>query len=257
MKVGLFGIWLLAALAGISQARAEKVIITTGEYAPYNSPDFKHYGLMPRLISEAFRLRGIEVQFRFYPWARAYELSKHGKVNGTAHWYDSAERREDHFYSDNILDETVVWFHLKATQFDWNELEDVGKYRVGAVQGYTYNAAFYEAIEKGLLHVEFVPEDTQNYKKLLIGRIEAVPEVIDIGMYILHQNFPRETVALVTQHPKPFFQASTHLLLSRQIEDSERLIKLFNEGLAELKASGLYDDYLLESRQGLYAPAPD
>ena len=250
----LISVFFLSMMVALSVARAEKVILTTGEYAPYNSPDFKYYGLMPRLISESFKLKGIEVQFRFYPWARAYELSKHGKVNGTAHWYDSEERRVDHIYSDNILDETVVWFHLRSTHFQWDQLEDVGQYRVGAVKGYTYNAQFYEYIEKGLLHVEFVPEDTHNYKKLLIGRIDVVPEVIDIGMYLLHRNFPKETVALVTQHPKPFFKASTHLLLTRTNEDSQRLITLFNEGLAELKESGRYAEYLLESRQGLYAP---
>ena len=89
----------------------------------------------------------------------------------------AGERAQEHFYSDSLLEETAVWFHLKGTQFDWKKLEDMAGLRIGAVRGYTYTKRFYELIEQGVLQVEFVADDEQNYRKLMLGRIDVVPEV--------------------------------------------------------------------------------
>lgn len=247
---------ILFLLCCSAVARAETVVISTGEYPPYNSESFTHFGLMPRIITEAFKSQGIEAVYQFYPWARAYEMSKAGKVDATAHWYFSEERVADHFYSDTLIEETAVWFHLKGTSFDWARLEDLGKYRIGAVRGYTYTKRFYELIQSGVLEVEFVSDDEQNYRKLLLGRIDAVPEVVDIGLYLLHTHYPPTTVAAVTQHPKAFFKATTHLLFPRGKRGSERLRDIFNKGLEYLRRRELIEKFTLESRQGLYMPRP-
>ena len=240
--------------AGADQAVPREITITTGEYAPFNSSTFKYGGFIPRIITEAFRLKGVTAHIKFYPWARAYKLSKAGEVDGTAQWYDSEERRQFHVYSDPIFKETVVWFHLKETKFDWTDLKSLKSLRIGAVHGYTYTKEFYDLIKSGDLQVQFVGDDEQNYKKLLARRIDVVPEVLDVGLYIINRNYPPETAQLYTQHAQPFFSSYTYLLMPRQKKASTTLIALFNEGLKTLRDEGMIEQYLLESREGRYNP---
>lgn len=255
----LLAVLALAIAGDLTTAQAKddiprEITITTGEYPPLNSSSFKHGGFIPRVVRDAFRLQGVKVTFKFYPWARAYELSKAGAVDGTAQWYESEKRREHHYYSDPIFQETVVWFHLKETNFDWTDLRSLKGLRIGAVRGYTYTQEFYDLIQSGDLHVQFVGDDEQNYKKLLARRVDIVPEVLDVGLFLVNRNYPPATAQLFTQHEKPFFSSQTYLLMPKNREHSKALIALFNKGLASLKEEGLIEEYLLESREGRYHP---
>lgn len=256
--LGLFAIaisFFTFPAAAYAQDIPDEITLSTGEYPPFNSSQFRHGGFIPRIVTEAFRRQGIRAKFKFYPWIRAYELSKAGLVDGTAQWYESEERKRYHIYSDPIFQETAVWFHLKEKDFDWTDLSSLKGLRIGAVRGYTYTREFYDMVESGQLHVEFVGDDEQNYKKLLARRIDIVPEVLDVGLYLINRTYPPETAQLFTQHKKPFFTSNTYLLMPREKEHSAALISLFNKGLAELREEGLIEEYLLESREGRYHPA--
>lgn len=244
-------------LVGSPAANAEmpkEIVVSTGEYPPFNSKHFRHNGLIPKIITEAFRLQGIKVRYLFAPWARAYKQSELGEVDATAQWYRSEKRAKTHLYSDTILNETLVWFHLKENPIEWETLEDMQRYNIGAVTGYTYTAEFYRMIEAGELNVQFVTDDEQNYRKLLARRIDAIPEVLDVGLYIINNQFRPEVAQLFVQHPKIFDIKTTHLLVRRDHPHAEELIKAFNVGLARLRDGGLLDDYMLESRLGEYYP---
>lgn len=249
--VGLFLLLGCAAASG-QTSPPDKIVIATGEYPPFTDSGFKHYGLIPRIVTESFDLVDIDVEYKFYPWARAYELSKDGRVDATAYWYRSPDREQHHFYSDKLMEDTVVWFHLRQTDFDWKTLKDLSGYRLGAVNGYTYTQEFYDLVEAGDLYVEFVPKEFLNYKKLLAGRIDAFPEVIDMGLHVIDKSFPTDTAARFTQHTKPFTRKTTHLIAPRVKPGSKILIEKFNRGLTELRRRGLLKEFLLESREGAY-----
>lgn len=250
--------WLLLIIIGLfsllntANAR-ETVVLTTGEFPPLNSATLKHQGLMPHLVREAFRLEAIDVEFKFYPWSRAYLESRDGNVNGTIQWFYSAKRLQEHYYSDPVLEERFVWFHLKTTMFDWQQLSDIDSdTRIGAMRGFTYTKAFYQAIENGKLSVQFISKHQQAFGMLQLKRIDIFPENIDVGYFKIQQNFPPKIAEQFTHHPTPFITTRNHLLLSRKHPDSFRLLKLFNRGLAKLKASGRYDQFIKESRRGDY-----
>lgn len=245
-------VWLFAAPPARADNVPSQITISTGDYPPFNSQTMKHGGLILRIVTEAFGREGISVDYVFYPWARAYEVSKAGAVDGTAHWYDSEERRRHHLYSTPIFRETIVWFHLKETPFVWSDLESLAGLRIGAVRGYTYTKEFYDLIEAGSLHVEFVSDDDQNYRKLLARRIDIVPEVVDVGLFLINRTYPPETAQLFTQHSRPFVTNESYLLLSKTKPYAEALMTRFNRGMAALHAEGLIEEYLLESREGRY-----
>lgn len=244
-------LWLLLwSCAGYG---ATSLVLTTGEYPPYCSQQLKHQGLIPHIITSAFAKEGITVRFDFYPWKRAYRLSEEGVVDGTAHWYESAERRKTHLYSDPILAETYVWFYLKSAPLEWQEFRDLAPRALVAISGYTYNEAFYKAVKSVPLNVQFVTRLRQSFDLILSGRADLTLENLDVGFYSLRQFYPASTVDLFTTHSKPVMRVEGHLLISRKRPDAAELIARFNQGLKALRESGELDKMVLDSRSGRYA----
>ncbi|RED54026.1 substrate-binding periplasmic protein [Aestuariispira insulae] len=241
---------ILVATAAQGADQARTITISTGEYPPYASKEFVHFGLVPRIVSEAFASENIEVEYRFFPWARSYELSRDGMVDATAYWYYSKERQADHIYSDPLFEDVIVWFHRKDLDFQWKKLGDLTDYRIGAVNGYTYTPEFYALIKQGILSVEFVNRDQLNYRKLVGDRIDAFPETLDTGLYYIQSNLTPAQAAHITYHPQPFSKKRTFLLAPRIKPESAELIRAFNRGLARLIADGRFQQFISESRLG-------
>lgn len=231
---------------------AEEICLTTGEYPPYLSKNFKHFGLGNRIVTEAFALEGINVEYQFFPWKRAYTTAKNSECFGSVFWWHSLEIENDFYFSDPLLEEKYVFFHLKSYSFDWNILEDLKDLTVGATLGYTYTEEFYTLKEHDFFNLQWVSEDIQNFKKLLNNRIKIFPHNPDIGHYQLQKHFsPTETKKL-TYHPKPLRVGFNYVIFSKQNKNSQRMLKIFNTGLKRLKESGKFVKYIEESRRGDY-----
>ncbi|WP_234418406.1 substrate-binding periplasmic protein [Dongshaea marina] len=252
----LLWIGLLIVLGNLlpGLASAETITISTGEFPPLNSERFKLKGLVPAIVSESFRYEGVEVDYKFMPWTQAYNQSRDGMVSGTAHWYESKARREDHLYSDPLMSETIVWFHMKGHPLNWNSFSDLKGVRIAAINGYTYSADFYKAIEEGEIDVLFVDRLKQSFDLMLAGKIDATLESIDVGYYSLRQWYPQYTVDLFTNHPKAAMVQMSYLLLSKKGANAQSLLDKFNRGLKKLKARGRLNQLIFMSRSGQLEP---
>lgn len=226
--------------------------VAIGEWPPFVSRDLEHYGLAARIVTEAFAARDIEVKYRFYPWKRAYLETTQGDQDATAIWTRTPERENEVLFSDPVLIAEKVFFHLKSTPFEWRSIEDLDGYRIGATRGYGYGDAFDRAAEEGIIDVELVDSDKQNFEKLLLGRIDVFPMTMAVGYSLLNTGFSSAEAARVTNHPGPVQQAVFHLLFSKAVDRNEQMIEAFNEGLEELRESGRLDQYVKESREGEY-----
>lgn len=243
-------ILVIVTLAGVSSlSRAETIILTVGEYPPLDSQTLPHYGLIPRIVTEAFGLEGIAVEYIFLPWARAYSDSKNGLVNGTLQWFHSEERAKAHFYSDAILEESNVWFHLESEDFSWNSYADLKGKLIGARIGFTYSPEFYQAIEDGVFRAIFLESNLQNLKMLFSHRIDAFIENLDVGYYGAREFYEPEQVKLITHHAKAVVTNTSHVLFSKRNPKSEYYLQRFNQGLKRLKVSGRYQEFIDDSRQ--------
>ncbi|MGL5526195.1 MAG: hypothetical protein ACRDCY_20935 [Aeromonas veronii] len=70
--------WLLARSLFCHGLWAQELTLTTGEYPPYCSETLKYQGLIPHVVSEAFKSERVIVKFQFLPWKRAFRLSEEG-----------------------------------------------------------------------------------------------------------------------------------------------------------------------------------
>ena len=236
-------------------AFAEKTInITTGEWAPWTSKSMKHEGFTSHVISEAFKLEGYQVNFTFYPWKRVYEAAKSGdRFQASSWWYTSEERATEFYYSEPLLIDSMVFFHLKDNAVhDWSSLDELKDKRIGATAGYTYTPEFWDAAKSGSLDIEEASSDELNFKKLLKGRIDIFPTSTIVGQKILIEQFGPGEAEKVTYHPQPLMSSPGHLLFSRKLGNGQELVETFNRGLAKLRDSGQYDQFWADLNAGNY-----
>ncbi|MEO4045826.1 transporter substrate-binding domain-containing protein [Pseudomonas sp. CAU 1711] len=238
--------WLgLASILLLSQGQAEQktVTISSGEFPPFTSAHLPHGGVVNQLVGEVFASQGYSVELHYMPWRRAKQEARSGRVVASSYWQCNEQNARDFLCSSPLKHEQYVFFYHKSKPLpDWQTLEDLRPYRIGATAGYSYSAAFWQAANAGLLQVELVQEDEQNIAKLLRGRIDILLLEPMVAYDLLARRFAPGTAHLLDYHPRPVVEMTGHLLISRKVPDAEALHAAFEAGLTELKASGRFDE---------------
>ena len=241
----------LAMMLAAAFARADEITLTSGEWRPYLSEQLPHYGVLSRIVSEAFALEGVTVRYTFRPWARAIAEAQQGRVQGSVVWSIGApgsSRNRDFYFSDLVYEDQSGFFHRKDFPFTWTNINDLPKrYKVGGVAGYEY------AFEKlPGVNIDRAPSDELAMRKLLAGRFEVFPSSQGVGMYVLRTRFTPEEAARIAYHPGSFTKTRYFLILPRSLASSKRHLELFNKGLRRLRESGRYGQYLADLEAGRY-----
>jgi polar amino acid transport system substrate-binding protein len=252
-KAILILIWILIGFS--SQGFAEETIrITTGEWSPYSSEDLKYHGIVSLIITEAFALEGVKVEFGFFPWGRAVDYAKEGDWDASSLWFRHPDREKYFYHSDHIIKIQEVFFHLKSFKFDWDDWKDIESLEVGATIGYTITKVLKEKQKTVNFYLETVPSDEINLRKILKGNIQILPLPIEVGYEILRKKFSSEEAQRITYHPKPINKGDSniHLLFSKKVKKNLHMLKLFNKGLKRLRENGKYDQFISGVRSGDY-----
>ena len=251
VTVGLAGSDLMVHNASAGEA----VSVATLEYAPFTGKNLKFNGFVNHVIAEVFKRKGYAVKFAYLPWKRGVTETKKGHYSALSYVYLTKAREKEFYLSDPISDEKIVFFHLKSSPIqDWETLDHLKNYKIGATRGYTYTHEFWQAVKSKQLRVEITDSDKQNFKKLFAGRIDLFPSGLANGYSFLRKEFPISKFRLITYHPKPLSETSGHLAFSKNRKNSKILLQVFNKGLAELKQEGLYDKFVRNLLDGKYDP---
>ncbi|MES2317961.1 MAG: transporter substrate-binding domain-containing protein [Pseudomonadota bacterium] len=240
----------LALSLGATCARADDITLTNGEWLPYQSEHLPHYGVLSRIVSEAFALEGVTVHYVFRPWPRALAEAQQGRAQGAIVWGQgspgSSRNRNFHF-SDLVFEDKSVYFHRKDFPFTWTTRNDLAKYRLGGVAGYEYS---FEQVPG--VRIDRAATDELCLRKLLAGRFDIFPSSLDVGRYILRTRFSAEDAARFTWNPGANITTRYYLLLPRSLASSPHYLTVFNKGLKRLKDSGRYAEYLADLEAGKY-----
>ena len=102
------------------------------------------------------------------------------------------------------------------------------------------------------INADVTDSDKQNFKKLLAGRIDIFPSGLVNGYSILRKDFDASESDLISFHPKPLSKTTGHLAFTRSSKNFENLLRIFNQGLAELKKEGLYNKFRDDLLAGKY-----
>lgn len=230
----------------------ETVRFAIGEWEPFYSEKYKHYGLVPHILSEAFALEGIKVEFGFFPWSRSMALVKQGMWDATCCWSKTDERAKYYLFSENVIGEKQVFFHLKEYSFDWHTMHSLKKIRIGTSPDFYHGDAFHAAEQAGEIFVERVTRLAQNFDKLLARRIDIFPMDEIAGYATIHKIFKPEDAEKFTHHPRVLDSMAQRALFSKKIDQSKRMAALLNRGLENLVSSGRYQQLQIDFQKGKY-----
>ena len=245
---------LSASWLALNAAQAsEKVRLTNGEWQPFLSKDIPHQGFASHIITEAFALVGVEVEYGFFPWARSMKLAKEGTWDGSAVWGDSEERREGFYFSDPVVPSTWVFFHLADRDFDWSSYEDLKDLKVGGTVEYFYSEDFEAAEKAGVFNAFRGRSDEVGLQNLLKSRIDVFPGDLMVTYAQIRDTFPSDQAARFTHHHKRIIEKPLYLFFSKKVPGNEQMRDRFNDGLKQLKESGRYDQIFADATAGKYA----
>lgn len=235
----------------------ERIRIAIGEWPPFIGETLPQHGVVPQLISEAFASQGVVVEYGFFPWKRAYEEVKQGRWHGSAIWGRTPEREADSLFSAVVYSDEVVLFYHRDRPVTWDgslaDAERLKGLRIGIPLGSAKMPVLAEAEKLGWVTYEASGDEQSNLRMLAAGRIDAVDIVKGSGSHVLNQRLSAAERAqlAVTQ---AYQRWDYHLILSRQLPESERYLRLFNQGLRQLQDSGRHRQIWQQFEQP--APAP-
>lgn len=240
-----------------AQIPGKAVRIANGNWAPFTGPDLPGQGCDSQVVSEAFALEGIRVEYSFFPWARSYLLSENGVMDGTLEWEGTSAQQATHFVSsDAISKQQWVFFHRKDRVFTWNRLDDLAGKRIGLTIGYAYSDALAAMQQQHPAMFTEATSDLLNLRKLLSGRIDLFPMEKAVGRYLIETELTPEEQTQLTDHPKSLADFSPRLLLSRAIPENNQRILQFNRGMQRLKESGRYAEIMVPCRSATKRARP-
>lgn len=235
---------LLILLFG-GACHAKQLTIAIGEYPPFSGEKLEQQGIVPRIIRAAFASEGYTIKFEFMPWGRSFASALKGNYDAAAFWFCVPERKKDFYCSEPLYYEATYFYYRKQKPLqDWNKLSELSHFNIGATKGYSYTDEFWEFAKRGVLNVNTVTTDEQNFKKLLKGRIDLFPMATIPAKYILKKHFTAEEAEQIAFHPRPLMIESSHLLFLKQAVESKQLLEAFNQGLRAIKESGKYEAIL-------------
>jgi polar amino acid transport system substrate-binding protein len=232
-------------------ATADRIRLTNGEWAPYLSERLPHFGAASHIVAEAYKAAGIDVQYGFFPWKRSYKLAREGHWHGTLVWVYTAERAEDFLYSDVVIRDPEYLFHLKSRSLNWQTPADLAGLTIGATL-HTVYPTLELAAAAGILRLERAGNYDSLYQRLLKRRIDAIPQVSQVGRYYQQQTLSAEERDRITHAPTIVQERQYHLILSKKAAGSGALIARFNEGLRAIKADGTYARIIKALETGAY-----
>lgn len=229
-----------ALLSAPLQAHGPSVSITlaNGEWPPFLGEQLPNYGLGSQVVSRAFALRGVQVNYVFLPWKRALEESRRGRYAGTLLWSLNADRKNSFLVSDPVYRSKTVLMQHSNQPLSWQTLADLKGKTLGVTNGYSYGEQWEALAKAGTFRTDVGNTDLQNLAKLLSQRIDGFPCEAIVCQYLIAQHFPPITRQILTMSINHVHEENMHLLLNKSLPNGNWLMTQFNLGLSQLQRTG-------------------
>ncbi len=240
---------LLFFLLPLPTAYAEEKLkcATTGSFSPISYMQGNNLaGIDVDQFNQAARRLNIDVEILVMPFPRILRHMEEGTLDCMfASFKTPAREVYMDFTSVPIHVSSLVFYEKNGSNITFNRLEDLKGLTVGLVRGYKNSAAFDEAVDQGLVNVEFVTNIEQNFQKLRFGRLDLVLINRHVGGNII-KNL---SIANIRPLPVPLIAQPAYLTFSKK-RRLTHLVPLFDNELTKAKQDGSYqtiiDKYISE-----------
>lgn len=202
------------------------------------------HGLAVDVVRAVFARLGHEMTVEVMPWARSLALVRLGQRDCVFTIFRTPEREQFlDFSRQSIIPQLIYFYARKDAGLTFNgDLGALAGRRIGTVMKVNYGARFDAAREH--FTVQEVATLEQNFRKLVLGRVDLVPSNLYTAAYTLANMHDTAVDTEVVQLPVPLENVASHIAFAK----SRQLTALRDQFDKELKtyiASGAYR-HLLE-----------
>jgi len=244
MSKANLGIVLGILLSTVCQANT--VTIRADEWSPINGvPGAKDPGYMIELVTIILAKHGHEVEYRTMPWKRSIQMVREGEFDCVVGAYKSDA--PDFIFPEEPWGLIGSSFYVKkGSSWKYTNLNSLAEVRIGTIGGYAYSDELDAYIEanKANSKVNVLNANNaleQNIKKLSLGRIDVTIES-DLVMNAKLKALGMENEIVVAGLLAP--PENMFIACSPAKSTSSEYVKLFSDGLKELRASGKLKEIL-------------
>lgn len=231
-------VWILLLL-GVGCHAGERVRIgAEDDWRPFSYvANGQPKGFAVDVVRAAWAAVGIEVELVALPYARCMKEVDRAVLAGCFDTLRDAKLEQRYAWHQQPLFRTTIGIYGRVGTVPKHgtvALEDLRGKRVGTTHGYDYGAAFDD--DRTMLR-DVAPSDISSLRKLVAGRVDyalvfdRVANEIGRANPELGQGFVRRGV---------LSEQSMYLSFSRDFPGVDRLIALFDQGLAKVRSSGEY-----------------
>ncbi|MEO4045659.1 transporter substrate-binding domain-containing protein [Pseudomonas sp. CAU 1711] len=237
----LLALLYLLAMAPLHALAEQRLYLSTLEWPPYTSQALPDGGYATAVVSAAFAAVDIDVEVRYYPWARALSLVRQGKVDGLFPEYYDPEQRPNLLFSEAFPGGPAGLVKLRERDLPLRYgdhgptgFPELHGLKIGLVRGYL-NHPLLDSDPS--LQRDFARDDQQNLSKLLAGRVDLI--FIDhlVAQSLLREHFPQRQADIELIQP-PLLQPTLHLVVPKRRVDAAYTLKAFNRGLQIIRDNG-------------------
>jgi len=218
--------------------RHKQVTLVTEPWGWYMGPELPQQGFLAAVVRESLAFKGYQVELEFMPWSRAIELVRRGEKDALLGVYYSETRAQSIYFSSQIATEREVLFARAGVKIDLTQPNALYRYRLGVIRGALHGDLFFDG--ENLNKVETTSRE-QLVQMLMNDRIDLFASPKSVVEHLIRTRFPEYQDDIVALQPE-LTETAIYLGFSRNIKNYEQLQIDFNEGLAQLRQSGRYDE---------------
>ncbi|MBO0466235.1 amino acid ABC transporter substrate-binding protein/permease [Enterococcus plantarum] len=214
------------------------VIASDSTFAPFEfqNSDGKYEGIDVDLVQRIAELQDFDIEFKFIGFSSAVQAVESGQADAMIAGMTITDEREKSFDFSTPYFNSGIQIAVKKGNDKIHSYEDLKGEKVGAKIG-TESADFLEANkDKYGYTVKYLDTTDALYSALEIGEIDAMMDDYPVIGYGVAQKQPLAT-------PIPREEGGKYGFAVKKGKNPE-LIQMFNEGLAELKQTGEYDEII-------------
>jgi len=227
----------------VANAEDKKIVLASLYWPPYTGQELPLEGASTRVVRQALKAMGYELEIRFFPWSRAIdEFLNEPEIDG---YFPEYPGRENQFlYSEKIGESSLGLAKLKKRDIQWATMDDLESYLIGTVQGYLNTPEFDSMVTKGRIRTDEAVSDIFNLRKVVAGRVDM--GVVDsntfnyllLNDYLLYSH--RHDLHIM---PKLMDVLSMHVCF-RKDRHGESLKKILDEGLTHVSFQKIQREYI-------------
>lgn len=225
------GILALLLLTGLPARAGSPVRLVCDVWPPYQLQTKSGVsGMSVEIVRAVYERMGYtEFAIQAFPWKRAMDTIRFAEADALFSINYTKERSLYLLYPDEPLFESawIVWTRAGSSILTMDDLR--GK-KVGVVLGYSYTDEFWDFIRKNSV-VEAAHSDDINFKKLSLGRLDAVAAEYGNGAYLSRTLDDKSIIPVPRIEIK---KDGLYVVFSRKLH-REEFVRRFSEELKAFK----------------------